>query len=316
MDNTLVINIDFIIDNNFSMLELSGIMEPINLAYVELNNAQVRFNIYSNDGLPKTSNCGTTLPTKLIGSASIPNPDIIFVLSTSQPPKGTSCMVVQRTRKLKQNGCTIVGVGEGIQWLYDNDLIDQSFISSDIIEKAPNGAVNIKRGTLYSMRNNTVLCAGESACLDMSLKLISTLHSKKVSISTAERLSCPIIRSSKHHKYETQTYTHIWPDELKDACQLMNNNLKEPLRITEICEHLGITLYHLHLLFKKYIGIPPNKYYYDLRIMRVQALLSETDLSIREIALETGYTNISTLYKRFKQRFGTPPCHFKKSSAF
>ena len=96
----------------------------------------------------------------------------------------------------------------------------------------------------------------------------------------------------------------------------MSNNLKEPLKITEICQHLELTAYQLHQLFKQHIGTPPNKYYYDLRIMRVQNLLSETNLSIRDIANETGYSNLSTLYKRFKKRFGTAPCHFKKYSAF
>mgnify|MGYP003385988045 CR=1 FL=1 len=315
MEDLTTIKIAFIIDNHFSMFELSQIMEPLNLAFNSADNIQHQLDIYSCDGRNKTASCGSVIASKHICSlADVPS--MIFIMSPLHAPFASSLLYKQLKPALQSDDCSIVGVAEGIQWLYKHKVIDGNYISNGIIEATSSTSVNLKKGLLYSVRNNITLCAGGSACLDMTLKLISILHNKELSINTAEELSCSVIRSSRHHRFETTSYTTAWPQDLRDACLLMSNNLKEPLKITEICQHLELTAYQLHQLFKQHIGTPPNKYYYDLRIMRVQNLLSETNLSIRDIANETGYSNLSTLYKRFKKRFGTAPCHFKKYSAF
>jgi len=315
MNSQTKIDIGFVIGNNFSMLELSEIMEPLTVAYKTMGNIQHNFSVYADSGSFQTSSCNTTLPSKPLSEMSS-SPDLLFILSPFSQTKKESPCLEQTIRQLSGNNTVIVGVGKGIQWLYESKVIGPNHISSGLIDRSVNGNISIRRGLLYSIRQNTVLCVGGSACLDMTLKLISVMHGKEISVKTAEKLSCPLIRSPKHHRYETQTLTTDWPQDLKDVSILMKNNIREPLKITEICTHLNISSYQLHLLFKNHIGIPPAQYYGDLRIMQVHTLLSETNLSIKEIAKETGHTNISALYKKFKQRFGEPPCLSKSSSAF
>lgn len=315
MKNKKIHHIAFIIENNFSMFELSAILEPFNLASNSNSDICYDYKIYSSDGREKQANCQSIIATEHLGTLN-QVPTIVFILSSCESSFSSSLLQKQLRNCINNQECMIVGVNEGVSWLYQSKIIGDNYFHNGVLEATDSGSVKLRTGRLYSIQNNIILCAGGSSCLDMALKLISIIHDKQLSISTAEQLSCSMIRSSKHHRFETSTNTLTWPKELKDAIQLMRANLKEPLKIVELYRHLGITAYQLHLLFKQYIGTTPIDYYSELRLMRVQELLSESDLSITEIGLEAGYNNLNTLYARFKKRYGVPPGDFKKYSAF
>ncbi|WP_231637542.1 helix-turn-helix domain-containing protein [Paenibacillus sp. FJAT-27812] len=52
----------------------------------------------------------------------------------------------------------------------------------------------------------------------------------------------------------------------------------------------------------------------DLRIKKARELLRKTDLSIEEIAIQTGYVEYYYFNKVFKKHCGITPSKFRKSS--
>jgi transcriptional regulator GlxA family with amidase domain len=59
--------------------------------------------------------------------------------------------------------------------------------------------------------------------------------------------------------------------------------------------------------FKQAFGIPPHRYLLTRRIERAKALLRDTDLSITEIALQTGWTSVGTFGRIFRDITGGSP---------
>jgi transcriptional regulator GlxA family with amidase domain len=59
--------------------------------------------------------------------------------------------------------------------------------------------------------------------------------------------------------------------------------------------------------FKKAFGLPPHRYLLTRRIERATALLRDTDLSITEIALQTGWTSLGTFGRIFHDITGSSP---------
>lgn len=59
--------------------------------------------------------------------------------------------------------------------------------------------------------------------------------------------------------------------------------------------------------FKKAFGAPPHRYLLTRRIERATALLRDTDLSITEIALQTGWTSLGTFGRIFRDITGASP---------
>src|SRR6266704_3675368 len=62
----------------------------------------------------------------------------------------------------------------------------------------------------------------------------------------------------------------------------------------------GVSQAHFARSFKDAFGIPPHRYLLTRRIERATALLRETDLSITEIAFQTGWSSLGTFGRTFR----------------
>lgn len=59
--------------------------------------------------------------------------------------------------------------------------------------------------------------------------------------------------------------------------------------------------------FKQAFGTPPHRYLLTRRIERARALLRDTELSVTEIALQTGWNSLGTFGRIFKDITGVSP---------
>jgi len=64
---------------------------------------------------------------------------------------------------------------------------------------------------------------------------------------------------------------------------------------------------HFARSFKDAFGVPPHRYLLTRRIERAKALLRDTDLSITDIAFQTGWTSLGTFGRIFRDITGSSP---------
>lgn len=69
----------------------------------------------------------------------------------------------------------------------------------------------------------------------------------------------------------------------------------------------GVSEAHFARSFKEAFGIPPHRYLLTRRIERATALLRDTDLSITEIAFQTGWGSLGTFGRTFRDITGESP---------
>jgi transcriptional regulator GlxA family with amidase domain len=68
---------------------------------------------------------------------------------------------------------------------------------------------------------------------------------------------------------------------------------------------------HFARSFKEAFGVPPHRYLLTRRIERATALLRDTDLSITEIALLTGWESLGSFGRTFRDVTGESPGDFR-----
>ena len=95
----------------------------------------------------------------------------------------------------------------------------------------------------------------------------------------------------------------------------LENNLNEPLSIREIAEEFHISQTHLGTLFRKKFGLSPKEYRINCKIEQAKYLLHHTNLSMKEIAFQTGYCNQFYFSQEFKRMTGETPSLFRRSQA-
>lgn len=69
----------------------------------------------------------------------------------------------------------------------------------------------------------------------------------------------------------------------------------------------GVSEAHFARSFKLAFGVPPHRYLLTRRIERATALLRETDLSITDIAFQTGWSSLGTFGRTFRDVTGESP---------
>ena len=93
------------------------------------------------------------------------------------------------------------------------------------------------------------------------------------------------------------------------------DNLGNPkLKMTPVADIMNISYMQLNRKTKALIGITPNELLRKARLKRALRLLQTTNLTIAEIAFQTGFTSPSYLSVCFKDEFGKSPTDVRNAA--
>jgi transcriptional regulator GlxA family with amidase domain len=76
----------------------------------------------------------------------------------------------------------------------------------------------------------------------------------------------------------------------------------------------GVSAAHFARSFKQAFGVPPHRYLLTRRIERATALLRDTELSITEIAFQTGWGSLGTFGRTFHDITGESPSAIRRTA--
>jgi len=77
--------------------------------------------------------------------------------------------------------------------------------------------------------------------------------------------------------------------------------------VARLAQVSGVSEAHFARSFKQAFGVPPHRYLLTRRIERASTLLRETELSITEIAFQTGWESLGTFGRTFRDITGESP---------
>jgi len=86
----------------------------------------------------------------------------------------------------------------------------------------------------------------------------------------------------------------------------------EKVRIKTIAEEFFISPNYISIFVKKHLGISIQQYVLNTRLTIAERLLTQTDLSISEVSVKTGFTDSSHFNKVFKKYKRINPSEFRK----
>lgn len=95
------------------------------------------------------------------------------------------------------------------------------------------------------------------------------------------------------------------------AREYIDNNYKEPLTLSCVSEKLKISPYYLSHIFKDELGVNVIEYLNQTRIKNAKNMLCESELAIKDIALETGFSDPNYFCRIFKKLTGLTPSEFR-----
>ncbi len=104
------------------------------------------------------------------------------------------------------------------------------------------------------------------------------------------------------------------PDYIIYLQKYLDSNFAKQLSLDELSAFTNISKYHLSREFHKYIGYSINEYIIELRLSRAEYLLSNSPLSIGQIADITGFTNYTNFYNLFRKKYHMTPREYQRQN--
>jgi len=96
------------------------------------------------------------------------------------------------------------------------------------------------------------------------------------------------------------------------AVRYIEDNLNRTLSLEEIASHVNISTRQLTRLFSTFAGTSPAQYVRVTRLDRASALLTRTELPIKEISHQVGFTDVQYFTRCFTTHFGVSPGAFRQ----
>jgi AraC-like DNA-binding protein len=101
---------------------------------------------------------------------------------------------------------------------------------------------------------------------------------------------------------------------LHRAIDFMEAHLSEPIRLADISASVGLTRMHFASQFRIATGFTPHAYLLHRRLEHAQMLLLKSNLSILEIALNSGFASHAHFTTVFKRMIGAPPRRWRTNT--
>lgn len=101
-------------------------------------------------------------------------------------------------------------------------------------------------------------------------------------------------------------------EKIIEARQLIKDNIEGTLSQEEIASKLGLGYSWFRRMFKEYTGVSPAQYQLQQKVLQAKELLTDTNLSISEIAYKLHFENTGQFSTFFKKKEGITPTLFRE----
>ena len=120
------------------------------------------------------------------------------------------------------------------------------------------------------------------------------------------------IKEQKNHLSSFYT-NHDSQQKAKDILLYIHEHYADNIQIDDIAQYVGVSRSECFRCLKRYINRSPIVYLTEYRLSYAVKLLTETEKSITEIAMDCGFSNASYFGKQFKKAYSVTPLQFRKS---
>lgn len=127
-----------------------------------------------------------------------------------------------------------------------------------------------------------------------------------ISLSIHRILTDPVLYSSTSYSANQQIIMKT-ADYIRARCC-------ENIQLETLLDMAGMSKSYYMRLFRRYTGTTPYNYALSLRITKAREMLEMTDMTIHEIAMETGFSDDAAFSTRFSAMAGMSPLKYRKSA--
>ncbi|WP_136439331.1 GlxA family transcriptional regulator [Pacificoceanicola onchidii] len=297
---------------NFNMAATVGFIDPFRAANYLEGKARFQWQVISPNGGACTASNGLTLETTALAEVQNGRRDMVVISSSWAPESYNSTPLHTSLWRWAGQGVTLGGLDTGAFILAEAGLLKgrRATVHYEHIdamqELYPNVTVSEE---LFVFDEGRITCCGGAASVDFALHIIKGTAGDALANAAARYLFHQTVRpqGAMQSPGLAEPMGHLAPAAVKRAIALMEQNLETPLSIPEICDAINLSQRQLNRLFARHVKKTPILYYRDIRLDRARGLVTQTDMSLLEVSVASGFASQVHFSRAYRERFGLSP---------
>lgn len=97
------------------------------------------------------------------------------------------------------------------------------------------------------------------------------------------------------------------------ACNYINQHYQEKLNLEDTAATVGFSKFHFTRIFKQYMNMTFYEYLNKKRVKCAEGLLYSTEMSVTDVAMNSGFSSMSAFDRTFKSTNGCSPSEFRNA---
>ena len=252
------------------------------------------------------------------GLDAMDDANVIIIPAWPDPNTPAPIEIIDALKQAHAKEILIVGLCLGAFVLGDAGLLDgreatTHWMARDIFaQRFP--LSHFRPDVLYVDDGNIITSAGTVAAIDCCLHLVRQRHGAEVSNRIARLLVTPPHRSGGQVQYIERPIPQLpTGDRLVNVLEWARQHLSENLSLDLLAEVANMSRRTFTRRFKETTGTTVTQWLNSERVVRAQALLESTDLSIEQIAYDAGFGTPLSFRQQFNHQLGMPPSEYRRT---
>ena len=311
-----VLKVNILLLPSSSLMTIASTIDPMRAANRVAGKTIFQWKVLSPRGLAVDLTCGLSLPVNGRFSDNGKG-DVLIVVGGFDAVNKALPVTPIRLKRILSRFQKVVSV-EGGNWLLaKTGVLDGKKATThwEDLERFSDEFPNINVvADRFVADEKYVTIGGASPTFDFLLALIE----EKFAAALAYDVSSVFIYSSTSHAADPQPFVSFGrlaerEPRVATAIRLMEARIDSPITIAAIAMQVRISVRRLETLFNNQLSLSPAAFFNRLRLKSAERLLKDTNLSVQEIGLRTGYSSSASFSRSFKKFSGKSPISFRYS---
>ncbi len=172
--------------------------------------------------------------------------------------------------------------------------------------------ITVDADAIFLNEGNLYTSAGVTAAIDLALAFVEQDFGRDLALSVARDMVMYLKRPGGQSQFSSlltgQMSSRTGMDDIRTW---IHANLSEKIVTEDLAQRAGMSLRNFTRHFMREIGVSPADYLVNVRCERATALLLETDLPLKTIAHQVGFSSDDQMRKVFGRKFSLTPREYR-----
>ena len=289
------------------MMCVASVLEPLRAANRVADKPLYEWDLVSLSGDPVVVTCGVPIPVDKAFDARSTG-ELLIIIGGFNQAKHVDIAALAIIRQAASRFAAVAGVEAGSWVVARAGLLNGQTATThwedfeEFASKFPEIDLQLDRFVIDGKR---MTCGGASPAFDMFLELIRRRNGPAVAMEVAS----VFVYDEAHSAFDEQPLVSLGKlaqrePRIEHAVRLMEKWIEQPMPVAAIAKRVGISSNTMEALFKRHVGMTPGKFYLNLRLKSANRMVQDSDLSMREVAVRSGFNSLSAFSRAYSKGFG------------